>query len=241
VTRARALPVWAPAAAAVVIGLAMQSLWIRPMQARIVDVERRLSEERAQAGTIAAQIARDRGLPVLPSPLTRNVFDRRWPGIIAGAQAAGYTFQAVTFAAAPPLSVSGAPSVPAGPGAPSPVEPAGLRPSGGAVTPAPPAAPRLGPAQEPIAAAPPQPVTPIDITARLAGAYLPLDETLSSMQRVLPLWSWRSLHIAAQQDAAGVTVTVEGVVPIDGPARQDGRPVTPPLTPAPPPPPGSRP
>ncbi len=87
--------------------------------------------------------------------------------------------------------------------------------------------------------------TPLEITARFAGPYLPLDEALRRMQSVLPLWSWRSIHVSAQQGVQGgaeLSVAVDGVVPVEG--QIAGPRGTVPRTPAPappPPPPGSQP
>jgi hypothetical protein len=102
-------------------------------------------------------------------------------------------------------------------------------------------------------AAPPLPVggqpggdvTPVEITARFTGPYLPLDDALASMQSVLPLWSWRSLHIGVQESegARQLLITVGGVVPVAGrigmgagPQRGPAPMAPPPGQPAPPPP-----
>jgi hypothetical protein len=83
-------------------------------------------------------------------------------------------------------------------------------------------------------------VTPLEITARFTGRYLPLDETLARMEGVLPLWSWRSIHISAQQGTeagAEITIAVDGVVPVEGQVAAPGIPALHRAAPAPPPPP----
>jgi hypothetical protein len=106
---------------------------------------------------------------------------------------------------------------------------------------APPLSPS-GPADESAPGAAAGAVTPVEITARFTGQYLPLDETLTRMQGVLPLWSWRSIHISVQQGSAEIAITVDGVVPVEGwIAGTRGPAVRRTVPTLPPPPPGRRP
>jgi hypothetical protein len=204
VRRRQKLPAWVPVALAAALAFGIYGLWVRPTQARIAVAEQQLRQARQQAGSLEAQILRDRAVPLVPLPVTKAAFDRLWPDVVARAQAAGYALQGVTFAAAPPLSLP-APAEPGGPGA------AGA-------------------------------VTPLEIMARFTGRYLPLDETLGRMQSVLPLWSWRSVHISARQGNAEIAITVDGVVPVEGRIAGTRGPAAPRPSPAlPPPPPGKRP
>jgi hypothetical protein len=179
VRRRQKLPTWVPVALAAALAFGIYGLWVRPTQGRIAVAEQQLRQARQQAASLEAQILSDRAVPPVPLPVTKAAFDRLWPDVVARAQAAGYALQAVTFAAAPPLSPS-------------------------------------GPADESAPGAAAGAVTPVEITARFTGQYLPLDETLTRMQDVLPLWSWRSIHISAQQGSAEISITVDGVVPVEG-------------------------
>jgi hypothetical protein len=194
VRRRQKLPTWVPVALAAALAFGIYGLWVRPTQGRIAVAEQQLRQARQQAASLEAQILSDRAVPPAPLPVTKAAFDRLWPDVVARAQAAGYALQAVTFAAAPPLA------------------PAGATGSSG------PPAPEQGPtgAGEPEGTATLGPATPLEITARFTGRYLPLDETLSRMRGVLPLWSWRSIHISAQQGNAEIAITVDGVVPVEG-------------------------
>jgi len=107
---------------------------------------------------------------------------------------------------------------------------------------APPRSPTSGPSGASAPGTGEDAVTPLEVTARFTGQYLPLDETLSRMQSVLPLWSWRSVLISPQQGTGEISITVSGVVPVHGRIRSVRAPAArraaPPVVP---PPPGSQP
>jgi hypothetical protein len=191
-------PIWAPIPLAVVIGAGIYGLWIRPTQARIALTMEQLQEARQQARSLEGQILQDRTFPPMPTLVTQAAFDRLWPTAIARAQMAGYTFQGATFAAAPPLSVTTSGRAPSAPGTSVETNPALTAPSDVVWTDA------------------AEAVMPLELTAKFTGTYLALDETLTQMRSVLPLWSWRSIAISSQQGSAEVAVTMVGVVPVDG-------------------------
>ncbi len=213
------IPAWTPTAMALLVLLATYQIWIRPTEQRTASVEQQIRQTRAQVSALEGQIARDRAVETVPLPITKVAFDRQWPDVIAEVQRGGYLFQAVTFAGAAPLSLGATGSPPAGgiaaptatantdvaPGPPGP-RPARQSPSAGAFS---------NPRTPGVAAGPP--VTPLEITTRLTGSYLALDDTLHRIASFLPLWSWRSLHLSSQQDAADIAITVDAVVPIVGP------------------------
>ena len=189
-------PAWALVAIAAVISIGVDGLWIRPTRVRIAAVGQQFQQASQDARTLENQILLDRLLPPVSPPVTKAVFEHLWPNVIERAETGGYKFQGATFAAAPPLS-----RVPAdahGPSAP-----------GAAV------APGRSAANAVAGASAIETVTPIEIIAKFTGAYLPLDGVLTRMRHALPLWSWRSVTVAAQPGAAEVTVTVDGVVPIE--------------------------
>lgn len=190
------IPAWALVAIAAVISVGVDGLWIRPTRVRIAAVEQQLQRASQDARTLENQIMLDRLLPPVSPPVTKAVFEHLWPNVIERAESGGYKFQGATFAAAPPIS-----RVPAdarGPSAP-----------GAAV------APGRSAADAVAGASAIETVTAIEIIAKFTGAYLPLDGVLTRMRHALPLWSWRSVAVAAQPGATEVTVTLDGVVPIE--------------------------
>lgn len=90
-------------------------------------------------------------------------------------------------------------------------------------------------------------VPTLEITLRLSGPYLALDDTLTAIREAIPLWAWRQLEISTQADQASLQVMAIGVIPLSGPAGllRPARPQpapggTVPALPPPPSPPGQR-
>jgi hypothetical protein len=76
-------------------------------------------------------------------------------------------------------------------------------------------------------------VSAAEITVRLAGPYLGLDDTLSEIASLFPLWAWKTLEIAGSPGKDEVRVTATAVVVLSSP------PASPPRSlPRPPSPPG---
>jgi len=55
----------------------------------------------------------------------------------------------------------------------------------------------------------------LTLTLRLTGSYLAMNDTLITINKMIPLWSWRTLEVQSQT-GTDVTVVATGVLPLTG-------------------------
>ena len=183
------IPAWAPIALALVVGVAGYLEAIQPRAQALADAQALLASRTAQVAGLDAALRQIQETPDTPLPIPEAQLQRLWPQVVERAVASGYEFQLATFT--PPSRLI----LRAGPAAQQPGA-AGGPPLAGS-----------GPA-----------ILTMDVSARFAGPYLPLDQALDAMESLIPLWTWKTVRVAAQEGAATLTVSVTGTVPLAAPA-----------------------
>jgi len=188
------IPAWAPLALALVVGLAGYIEAIQPRAQALADAQALLGARTAQVAGLQTALRHIQETPDTPLPVPETQLEHLWPQVVERAVASGYEFQLATFT--PPSRLI----LRAGPTAPQPGA-AGGPPLTGS-----------GP-----------PILTMDVSARFTGPYLPLDQALDAMESIIPLWTWKTVRVAAQGGADKLTVSVTGTVPLEGPAPNPGR------------------
>lgn len=183
--RLRGAPPWAPAVAAVVIGLLGYALFIRPASARVGQLAAEAQRERARVEQAQSRLQAALRVPRVPLPVSPAELQARWPAVLRSAASHGMTVDLISFT---PTTIQAGPI------------------------------PRVSAAE---------------ISVRLSGPYLGLDDTLSEIASLFPLWSWKTLEISGSPGKDEVRVTVTAAVALSSPSPPPAR-----SLPPPPPPPG---
>ena len=179
------IPAWAPLALALVVGVAAYLEAIQPREQALADAQALLASRTAQVAGLDAALRHIQETPDTPLPIPEAQLQRLWPQVVERAVASGYEFQLATFT--PPSRLI----LKAGPQGPQP-----------------------GAAGGPLLAGSGPAILTMDVSARFAGPYLPLDQALDAMESIIPLWTWKTVRVAAQEGAADADRVGHG----DGPA-----------------------
>jgi len=192
-TRTR-IPAWAPLALALVIGVTGYLEAIQPRAQVLADAQAALASRTVQVAGLEAALRHLQETPEAPLPIPEAEVHRLWPQVVERAVASGYEFQLATFT--PPSRL---------------ILKHGLM------------GPQPGSAGGPLLTGSGPAILTMDVSARFTGPYLPLDQALDEMESIIPLWTWKTVRVAAQEGTAALTVSVTGTVPLEAPVPNQVR------------------